>query len=61
MQSFKEKLKFFQQQEQQICDKMHGNEQQKVVRNGDGKSRKKLVTCISKDLYDEPVSDKIGG
>lgn len=57
MQSFSESLKFFQQQEQQICDKMHCKHHRKGVKNDNGKSKNK-ITCVSKDLYDEPVSNK---
>ena len=58
MQSFSESLKFFQIQEQQICNKMHGKEKHKVMKNGDNGKPPKRMTCVAKELYDEPVSNE---
>lgn len=58
MQSFSESLKFFQLQEQEICNKMHGREKHKVVKIDDDGKPKKRMTCVAKELYDEPVSNE---
>lgn len=62
MQSFHESLNFFQQQEQEVSNKMgkkfkNGTKSQKPTRNG-GVNHKETISCISKELYDSPVSKK---
>lgn len=49
-------MQFFQQQEQQICDKMRRQTHQIAVKNGDG-VQKARIACVSKELYDKPVSN----
>ena len=60
--NFNDSLKFFLEKEKvhsemdmELDDKGH-----KVMRNGNGRKRHQFIPCISKELYDDPVSNGKG-
>lgn len=60
--NFYDSLKYFLEKEKvQIKMGMETNDkEQKVMRSGNVRKRKQFIPCISKDLYDEAVSDGWG-
>jgi len=59
--NFNDSLKFFLAKEKaqskmelEIDDKGH-----RVMKNGNGRKRHQFIPCISKELYDEPVSNEL--
>jgi hypothetical protein len=56
MQSLSDSLKYFQLQEERNGDKMANSKRTKSTKNNKRKAER--LTCISKDLYDKPVSER---